>query len=91
MGRVKLRAETSPYLALALVIRSLGDYLKINFDDLNAYRGKAKDIMSQPTHTRRRDILIRAFKQAGWELHYGDNITRDGALMGACQDIKYLA
>ena len=71
-------SEKSKVLTFALSFHSLGEYLKINFDSLNVYRGEAKDIMEQTTHSRLRDKFIQNFKRAGYDLHYGDKI-REGA------------
>ncbi len=77
-GKVNIQAETSQYLVLALAFRSVADYQGLSFNDMNVYRGKAKGIMEQRTHSRDRDKLIQAFKKAGLNLQYGDNI-RDTA------------
>jgi len=77
-GKVNIQAKTSKYLTLVLVFRSLCDYLRLNFDDMNVYRGEAKGIMEQRKHSRLRDKFVKALKQAGCDLHYGDNI-RDAA------------
>jgi hypothetical protein len=74
--KANIQAGTSRYLTLALVFRSLADHLRLSFDDMNVYRGKAKDIMAQRKHSRRRDKLVRALKRTGFNLHYGDNIRQ---------------
>lgn len=73
-GKSKLRAETSPYLTLTLVFHSLGQHLRLSFDDMNVYRGEAMGIMEQRAHSRQRDKLVKALKKAGCNLHYGENI-----------------
>ncbi len=80
MGKVKLRAETSPYLTLTLVFHSLGQHLRLSFDDMNVYRGEARGIMEQRIHSRRRDRLVKQLRQAGCELHYGNNIRETADL-----------
>lgn len=79
-GKPKLHAETSPYLTLTLIFHSLGQYLRLSFDDMNVYRGEAKGIMEQRTHSHKRDKIIKALKQAGCHLHYGENIRKTAHL-----------
>lgn len=79
-GKFNIQAVTSPYLTIALVFRSMGDYLKLDFNDLNTYRGEANEIMNQKRHTRRHDKLVKSLRKAGLEMHYGNKI-RDTALL----------
>jgi hypothetical protein len=47
-GKPNIRAETSQYLALALTVRTLAEYLKLDFDKLNQYRGDAEGTLNKP-------------------------------------------
>ncbi len=83
MGKVNIQAEkteASKYLTLALLFRSLGEYLKLSFDDMNVYRGEARNIMEQRKHSRAKDKLIKSLKKAGLGLQYGSNIKETAYL-----------
>jgi hypothetical protein len=79
-GKVELQFETSPFLAIALILRTLGEHLKLSFDDFNVYRGEVKGIKERGKHSRRWDKIVKRFKQAGLELIYGDNIRETARL-----------
>lgn len=78
MGKVAIQFETSPFLAVALILRTIGEHLKLSFDDWNTYRGEAKGAEGRRKHSRKWDKTVKAFKQKGFELIYGKNI-RDTA------------
>ena len=80
MGKVKIQLETSPFLCVALLLRTIGEHLKLSFDDLNAYRGEAKGIKEQRKHSRQWDKLVKEFKRAGYGLIYGDDIRETAHL-----------
>lgn len=80
MGRVKIQLETSPFLSVALLLRTIGEHLKLSFDDLNAYRGEAKGIKERRKHSRQWDKFVKEFKRAGYGLIYGDDIRETAHL-----------
>lgn len=77
-GKVNIQAKTSRHLTLALVFRSLADHLRLNFDDMNVYRGEARDLMEQNIDSRTRRKLVKLLRQVEGKLHYGNKV-REGA------------
>ena len=75
---MNIQAKTSPYLASALVFRSLADHLRLNFDDMNIYRGEAKGLMEQNKDSRPRRKLVKLLKQVEGKLRHGNKV-REGA------------
>jgi len=80
MGKVKIQLETSLFLGVALLLRTMGEHLKLSFDDLNAYRGEAKGIKERRKHSRQWDKIVKEFKRAGYGLIYGDDIRETAHL-----------
>ena len=77
-GKEKLKADNSIFMDLVLIFGTLGQYLKLDFNAMNEYRGGAKELMEQHKHSRRRDKIVRALRDMGFGLHYGDQM-REGA------------
>ena len=80
-GKPNIMASTSIYLTVALVFRSMADYLKLDFGKLNCYRGEAEGLereFERGIDSRRRRKIVKLLKRIGFILHYG-NAIREGA------------